>query len=533
MPSATLDRRAPDAPAEADAPTDWLRGTPPSRIDVLTASLVSAVVLVVAWVWRSPIVPTDPWHYVQRALTFPDTVWIPLGYTRYGIIIPNIVPAKLFGNAEASYYFWQMISIGVLAASVYLIGRRWWGHVAGLVAVVVLFSNSVVFYNLTRQYPDVMSMSVIFFGVLCALQARDRDFRGWLGVFWTLAAGFCVGWSFEVRETALFAWPLILVVLWKRGSVLRALSVAALPVLFWAAVDVGVSTVAYGDPMLKLKTLLGFGAGRPLPEDVAEAAEVAARTRWDYLMAIPRFALENRPDGVWIVATGVLTILAVLVRNRPLRLMSLSFIWVYALNLAAGGVIFPDRVFGDLFNIRYWIQYVPSIALVVGGLTALAAGWVARRVGATSRGAGAAVAAVAAVVVLAVPAYESVRTVPTIEAFAANGGDGLEQLRDHLGAEGYATGTVWTDVRTVRLLPIFQRPFLGGEKTWTGKPKKLDDLADVKPGDSVLFYSAHDDTCFHCRIQIQPWIETHPNRPENWELVFATPTKNIELYRVR
>ena len=134
-------------------------------------------------------------------------------------------------------------------------------------------------------------------------------------------------------------------------------------------------------------------------------------------------------------------------------------------------------------------------------------------------------AAVAAVVVLAVPAYESVRTVPTIEAFAANGGDGLEQLRDHLAAEGYATGTVWTDVRTVRLLPIFQRPFLGGEKTWTGKPKKLDDLADVKPGDSVLFYSAHDDTCFHCRIQIQPWIETHPNRPENWELVFATPTK--------
>ena len=55
-------------------------------------------------------------------MDFPDRVWVPLGYTRYGIIIPNILPAKIFGNAQASFYFWPLISAGVLAAVTYLAG---------------------------------------------------------------------------------------------------------------------------------------------------------------------------------------------------------------------------------------------------------------------------------------------------------------------------------------------------------------------------------------------------------------------------
>lgn len=464
----------------------------------------------------------------------PDDVWIPLGYTRYGLILANILPAGLFGNAEATYYFWPVISAGVLAAVVYLMGRRWWGPVAGVVAVVVLFTNSIVFYNLTRQYPDVMSMTLVFSGAFCALMARDRDFRGRAAVIWVLAAGFMLGWAFEVRETALFAWPLVIAILWRRGQVLRVLAIAAVPVLGWAALDVLISGIAYGDPLLKLKTLLGFGAGRPLPEDSEEAAVVASRTRLDYLLAIPTHAIQTRPDGVWMVVTGAMAFLALAVRNWPLRLMSASFISILALNLAAGGVLLPHRVFGDLYNIRYWIQYVPSLALVVGGLTGLAVAWLARRMSLGTTLARAGLAVAVGLAVCAVPVWVTVRTVPEVVAYAVNGGDALEELRAYAEANDISGAKVWTDVRTVRLLPIFERGFFGGDKEWTGTVKRLPkDPAKMRSGDLVLIYSATDDTCFHCRIQVQPWLEKHPGVQARWDLLFRTETGNLELYRVR
>ena len=539
MPAATVSER-PDARGSDATQTssrdasDRLAGTPTTLRDVGVAAGIALVVMVCAWVWRSPIVPTDPWHYVQRALDFPDRVWIPLGYTRYGLIMSNILPAGLFGNAEATYYFWPLISAGVLAAVVYLMGRRWWGPVAGVVAVVVLFTNSIVFYNLTRQYPDVMSMTLVFVGAFCALMARDRGFRGRAAVLWILAAGFCLGWAFEVRETALFAWPLVIAILCRRGSALRVLGIAVLPVLGWAALDVVISGVAYGDPLLKPKTLMGFGAGRPLPEDPTEAAVVAARSRLDYLLAIPSKALATRPDGLWMVVTGGIAILVIVVRNWPLRLMSASFISVLLLNLAAGGVLLPNRPFGDLYNIRYWIQYVPSLALVIGGLTGLLVAQLRRRMGARRPVAAVLVAVITGLAVCAVPVWVTVRTVPGIEAFALNGGDALEELRGFAETNQLEGTTVWTDVRTVRLLPIFQRGIFGGDKVWTGKAKRFPkDPSTMRSGDLVLLYSAYDDTCLHCRIQVDPWLDKHPGVQSSWDLIYRTQTGNAELYRVR
>ena len=209
----------------------------------------------------------------------PTAVWVPLGYTRYGIIIPNIVPAKIFGNAQASYYFWPLISAGALAAVVYLMGRRWWGPTAGVVAVVVLFTNSLVFQNLTRAVPRHHGDEPGLRRRLLRAhgpgpwvpRARGRSAGCW-------PPGFLLGWSFEVRETALFAWPLVIALLWRRGTVLRVMALASLPILGWAALDVAISAVAYDDPLLKLHTLLGFGGRPPEPGTVAGEA-FQARTR--------------------------------------------------------------------------------------------------------------------------------------------------------------------------------------------------------------------------------------------------------------
>lgn len=502
--------------------------------DLAVATLVGVVVTALAFVYRSPIVPTDPWHYVRSALEFPSDDWVPLGFTRYGIILANIPPAFIFKNAQASYYFWPLLSVWLLAATTYLLGRRFWGAVAGAVAVVVLFANTILLFNLTRGYPDVMSIAILGLAAVCAVMARDHDLSGRTGLAWILAAGFCLGWGFEVRETFLFGWPLVLGILWRRGRVLRTYSLLALPVVFWALVDVGISGVIYGDPLLKLHTLMGTnptGVGN-VPPPSPFAGKVTGLTRWEHFLSLPQAAL-TRPDGPWLVATGVVAILAVLIPDRAMRLVSGSFIVVYGLNLLAGGVLLPDRPFGALVNPRYWIQYFPYLALVVGGLTVLASRWLLRRLDVRSRAAQAAVVAGVVLLACVVPVTQAVRYVPTVPAFAANGGDALEDLRQSLAAKGFTVDEVWTDWETKRLLPAYQRPVFGGAKVWHGTPKSLTGAGAPGPGDAVLLYSARSSVCGHCQNALRPWLEKNPTVPANWDLVYEDDEKALQLYLVR
>ena len=131
-------------------------------------------------------------------------------------------------------------------------------------------------------------------------------------------------------------------------------------------------------------------------------------------------------------------------------------------------VLDPSKPRGRLTVARYWIQYFPSIALIIGGLTALAAWALARRLGGAAGVRRRAVAAVVALAVVGYPVVVGVNYLMTYPAFAPNGGAALEQLRDELRGTGFDAPTVWTDWETKRLLPAYQRGFFGGDKVWTG-----------------------------------------------------------------
>ena len=534
--TAATERAVPasESPVEPTGRGDLLAGAPITRRDVAVAALLGLMAVVVGIIWRSPIVPTDPWHYVRSALEFPSDDWVPLGFTRYGIILANIPPAFVFKNAEASYYFWPLLSAGVLAAMLYLIGRRLWSPIAGLVAVVVTFTNTIVFFNLSRGYPDIMSMALVFSALFCALMARDRNLTGKAAVAWILATGFLLGWGFEVRETALLAWPIVLVVLWRRGTVLRTAALLLVPLLAWAALDVGLSGLLYGDPLLKAHTLMGTNPQRVgnVPPPPPITVDLADRTRWGYFLSIPKAALE-RPDGLWLVVSGILATLAILVPNRGLRLASLGFISVYGLNLLAGGVLLPQHPFGTLIVSRYWIQYFPFIALVIGGLVSVVSAWILGRAGSASVAARRAVVGGVAVVACLTPVWLAARYVPDVPAFAVNGGDAMEELRAHLDGKGFSVDEVWTDWETKRLLPAYQRPPLGGAKVWTGTARSLTGAGEPGPGDAVLLYSARSSTCDHCRAALKPWLQKNPTIPASWDLVFEDDAKNLQLYVVR
>lgn len=519
--------------APAARPLDRLSGTPTSRGDLLTALAIAVVVMVIATVWRTAVVPTDPWHYVRSALEFPSDDWVPLGYTRYGIILANILPALAFKNAQATYYFWAVISSGVLVGVVYLIGRRWWGRLGGAVAAVLLLANSVVLLNLSRGYPDIMSVSITMLAVYLALLARDRLLGGGGATLLLLSVGALLGWGVEVRETTLFLWPLVAVILWHRPTLLRVVSLVGLPILAWAALDVAISGIVYGDPLLKLHTLTGSVVP---PETTASGepseANIVGKPRSFYFLTTPRTALLQ-VGGMWLVITGVVAMLAVVVRNWPIRLLSASLILMYLLNVLPAGGLDPSKPRGRLTVARYWIQYFPSVALIIGGLTALAAWAVARRLGGADGVRRRAIAAVAALAVVVYPVAVGANYLLTYPAFAPNGGDALEKLRDELGATGLDAPTVWTDWETKRLLPPYQRGFFGGDKVWTGPGRSLTGPGEPAPGDYVLLFSARSETCNHCRTALGPWLAENPTVPEDWELVTTSDSGNLELYRVR
>lgn len=519
---------------------DWLSGRALTKGDLGIATALGLVVILVGYLFRSIVVPTDPWHYVMAGMHFPAKGWVALGYTRYGIVLANLPTARLFGNAQISYYLWPLLSAGVLATAVALIARRFWGWTAAVVALLLLFSNRIVFYNLSRGYPDIMSMAIFTAAVLLALIARDRLVAGQRAYPWLLAVGFLLGWSFEVRESSLVVWPLVAVILWRRGSVLRTAAWVAAPVMLWALLDVGISWAFYGDPLLKAHILTGLG-GKPSGQAVTTASIAdhtwfVGQSRWFYFTFVIKAAFKTN-GGLWMVVLGALAVLGLVVRNRPLQLMAAWFVGVYVLTVLPTGLLDPWHPRARIDVERYWIPFFPPAALAVGGLVAVVAGWLVaktplRRTASHWR----AIPALAlALLVCWGPVAWAARYATATQFFAPGGASALEDLRDHLRGKDAKAPRVWTDWETKRILPAYQRDFFGGDKVWSGEPTSLTGTTkQPAPGDFVVLFSRKSQTCQFCRTALAPWVRDHPKGPPaNWVLDYTSPDKNLEFYRVQ
>ncbi len=143
------------------------------RRDLVWAGLVAVSAMAIALVYRSALVPTDPWHYVQGALAFPDGTWRPSGLSRWGFLLPIIPFARLWGDATATYYVIPVLSTGVLAAVVYLLGTRYVSRSTGILAAVLALGTPLVFVNLTRGYTDLTATTLIGVALLLATLAAD------------------------------------------------------------------------------------------------------------------------------------------------------------------------------------------------------------------------------------------------------------------------------------------------------------------------------------------------------------------------
>jgi hypothetical protein len=519
-----------DASASIAAPAAPRRNW--SRLDLGLSVVVGLAVATTAWFFRTELTPTDPWHYVMAALQFPQDTWVPLGYTRYGMILPLAPFVVAWGYAPATFLVPALVASALMAGSVYLIATRWWGRVAGFVAVALLVTNWIVFVNLTRYYPDIPSMALVLLALVVALVARDRQRSGQGYAAWlVLLVGFLLGWSFEARETALFSWPIVLWVLWVPGRALKNFALVALPVLLWAAADIVISAVAYGDPLLKLHTFTRQDlSATKLPGDIAVMDQFVGLPRLDYLTMIPRLTLQSGvPGGLWFLAFGAAALAGLFFKNRAVRACSAALVISYLMFVGISGFFLPNHPAGRLDVQRYWIQFVPWIALTVAGMA-----YVVVRAVLASRGPAATRAAHVALglALVAGPAVVVGAAASDSPGLAPNGGAPLRGVSDALAQLPTKGAHIYTDWQTMRVLPVYRRPFFGGEPAWTAPVRSLTGGKQPEQGDYVLLVRPTDTPCFFCTEALKPWRARNAV-PTNWQPVLTTERDGYVLYAVR
>ncbi|MBK6762538.1 MAG: hypothetical protein IPG68_04345 [Micrococcales bacterium] len=85
--------------------------------------LLTVATLVLAWVFRAVLVTSDPWHYAQAALDLGGHTWIPSGLTRWGIILPLVGVAAMFGATLPTFYAFAFLAVAVVVPVVYVLAR--------------------------------------------------------------------------------------------------------------------------------------------------------------------------------------------------------------------------------------------------------------------------------------------------------------------------------------------------------------------------------------------------------------------------
>ena len=503
------------------------------RRTLALAVALGLVTVVVGFVWRSTLVTTDPWHYVRAAVEFPAprSSWNVVGLTRWGMIVPLLPFAKTFGPAEITWLVLPLLSSGVLVASIALLTARFWGRAAATVAAVLFVLNPVVFANLSRGYPDLTATALVTAAAAAAFAARDAARAGArrLLVAALLLVGFLLGWSYEVRETALMGFPVVAaILLWRGGPSLRvAVPAVAAPVLGWLAAEVLLNKYAYDEGLLRVRALTGISlVDSPFPDD----RWYLNHSRDWYVTILPR-VMAAIPGGWWMLAAAALAVVGGLLFRRTVGVFAAWFALLVGFFVAVGGGLNPAAPSIRLDLGRYWLFFLAPMTIAAVGTCAELARRVAASKGGTGRRRIRAAVAAATVLVCAGPVAIGVRQVAVTPAYLPNNGNPLAALRTELARRDDAVETVWADVETRKLLATYQRSFFGAPM-WSAQTRALTGQAEPRPGDWVVLFSTKDRTCGFCYRAVHHYLARHPV-PRTWRLEWQTPRADVLLYHVQ
>lgn len=499
--------------------------------DWLIAGGLALCVAVAGWVFRAALIPIDPWDYVEGARNFPNGVWNEAGLSRWGMIVPLLLLTRLWGDAEATYYVYPLLAGGLLAAVLYLLGARLVNRVTGMAGAALTMAVPVVFVHLSRGYPDLIAITFIAGALLFLILARDASTSGWRSTGWLLAAGAFTGWSFEVRELSVLAFPALGVALLRVGRPLRSLPLFALPALVILAADFYLNARYFDDALLKIHWL----AGNSIDNSIVAADLVYVGHERSYYLTIAFRMLAARTGGLSVLLIAGFGLVA-----GALLWRRLGPLWFWGasqlvLLLALGGFLRPAspsiRLDIIRYNLAYLVPLVMTAACAVGVLVVRSQGW--RRVAAVG------LAGVMGLSVL-VPA---VRFTRTFEGYVTNGGGALRELGDYLGDQpDISEVQVWADWGTQRLVPVYSTGLFGGAG-WTARNYRslnrllreppISPARQPQPGDIIVVYSKGEDTCYHCAQALTEVEAAYGQFPlPGWQEVFRSGNGNVVAYQL-
>lgn len=499
------------------------------------ALVVGAVcAVVVFWLRTLPIV-SDPYDYVRSGILFPDMEWNLVGTTRYGLILPLAVITSLFHDGEASFYLMPILASAALTGSAYWVARRSFGAVAGLVTVVLLLGASPVMLNATRLYPDIFSAASCAVAVAFALGTRDHWRRSpdarLRGVVLLVVTGLCVGLSWWMRETSVFAWPAVAVaLLWKGGPPWRQ-------VLLWAGgaaafmfvLECVISQLVFDDPLARLNALTGSDMSTTTnPLDMP----YLNKDRWEYMAVIPLQMLKLG-DGPWLLGYGAVAILGGVLFSHKVGFHAFWFVSSLGLLVLAGGTLNPASPSLRLDLVRYWLPFlVPMIIAAVGTVaTAVRApSPVSDAVAAESRGRRILVGALGVALVLT-PTLPTLHLVRNDTQFVVANGGVMNEFRDWLAAHDDEVSVMYADLASQRQLPTYTRDFWGRPLAEVQFERMTPDVLPT-PGSHVVLFSDGRGECLFCADWMRQIREANPDLTDDWDLVWRSRDSVFEVYRV-
>ncbi|MEZ5186665.1 MAG: hypothetical protein R2720_13045 [Candidatus Nanopelagicales bacterium] len=460
--------------------------------------------LLLAWLFRAVLVTSDPWHYAQAAIDFGTHEWIPSGLTRWGIILPLIPVAVVFGATLPTFYAFAFLATALVIPVVYVLARWVAAPLIAAMSVVAFVATPLTFINLTRGYPDLMAIALNGLTLILVLAARDKQ------RLWPLfLAGVVAGWAFEVRETTVFTWPLFVWIVWGIARRGRGFAMLLLGLLPWAMLDVILSWQMLDDPLAKWHVLTGSDLNDST--SVLDGAYLGHQ-RWWYLARLP-VAIAQEPWGWVLLLLAGLGIAGGLVLRERVALYVVWALLPAGFLILQAGFLDPQHPSVRVDVPRYWLAFTPGLTIAAVAFCA----WVAPRVRLP-----AAVGAGALTLLLLASGVRFATTEPT---FYPNSGD-----LPYRTVQALPPGaTVWTDGRTSRILPVYARS-LGRSVTFRDFTRRG---ARPGPGEYVLLFSDTDDTCEFCKLDYDLWLADGKSLPlDTYDLAWSSADGKARLYRV-
>lgn len=423
------------------------------------------------WAMLRPAIPSDAISYFEWARTIGDQP-ISHGPTRLGVVIPLRVAIELFGPSELAFHLVAVGMFLLFVLGVYLLGTQLFGQYVGVLAAVAVTTSTLVFEYSSHPLPDPFAAAWFVIALAALVSSgqlppgRGRDWRRLLGAL-------AVGLAYLAREYVVLLAPVLLVLVWRqrwpRRDILMALGVLA--AVF--AVELVAMSVLFGDPLARIRAVAGFGATDGASSVLAAYGEGA--TRWTVLTRGPN-AFRAYEVGVLLLWSAVAALpLAALARRRDRPAWQLLSVWLVSLWLPMvllAGLLDPSAPRIRDFHVRYWFLITPAMFIAVAAVIRQLALWAAPRWRPLVAG--------LLVALLAGAAVQDLRAVPNTMRFRAFGATHPDELRTWFAQDGQAVDVVWTDSRTVRVLPLYTVSYRG-RTIWDGEIAVFDGPDGIVP----------------------------------------------------